>query len=184
MSQPRDVLPGPARRSTTARLGALAVVVALSGCQSGTVLFSADDESGTGISDFIQEKLLTADSTVELAMYTFTSIPLRDALIRTADRGVTVRICLDRSDDNAGINAEVALGLQNSSVQLKQGLSFAGEKIHHKFLVIDETSLMTGSFNFTDSADMRNDENLLYVVDPVIAGQYTAAFNELWERCE
>lgn len=158
---------------------------ALSACQSGAVLFSADDESGTSIADFIEQKLQTADTTVEVAMYTFTSLQLRDALIRAADRGVVVRICLDRSDENAGINAEVALGLENSgSVQLKQGLSFAGEKIHHKFTVIDETSLMTGSFNFTDSADMRNDENLLYIVDPVIAGQYTAAFNELWERCE
>lgn len=157
---------------------------ALSACQSGAVLFSADDESGTSIADFIEQKLLTADSTVEVAMYTFTSLPLRDALIRAADRGVEVRICLDRSDENAGINAEVAQGLENSSVQLKQGLSFAGEKIHHKFTVIDETALMTGSFNFTDSADMRNDENLLYIVDPVIAGQYTAAFNELWERCQ
>lgn len=158
--------------------------VALASCQSGAVLFSADDESGTSIAEFIESKLVTADSTVEVAMYTFTSIPLRDALIRTADRGVTVRLCLDRSDDNAGINAEVAQGLSNTAVELRQGLSFAGEKIHHKFVVIDETALMTGSYNWTDSADMRNDENLLYLVDPVIAGQYTAAFNELWERCE
>ena len=148
------------------------------------MLFSADDESGTSIAEFIESKLVTADSTVEVAMYTFTSIPLRDALIRTAERGVTVRLCLDRSDDNAGINAEVAQGLSDTAVALRQGLSFAGEKIHHKFVVIDETALMTGSYNWTDSADMRNDENLLYLVDPVIAGQYTAAFNELWERCE
>lgn len=167
-----------------ALLRALPVALSLGGCQSGAVLFSADDEGGSSIAEFIEGKLLTADSTVDVAMYTFTSIPLRDALIRTADRGVKVRICLDRSDDNAAINAEVAEGLEGSSVDLREGLSFAGEKIHHKFAVIDETALFTGSFNWTDSADMRNDENLLYLVDPVIAGQYSAAFAELWERCE
>jgi phosphatidylserine/phosphatidylglycerophosphate/cardiolipin synthase-like enzyme len=41
-------------------------------------------------------------------------------------------------------------------------------------MVIDETVLITGSFNFTDAAESSNAENLLTLPDPSAAATYLA----------
>jgi len=45
---------------------------------------------------------------------------------------------------------------------------------HHKVIVIDGETVLTGSFNFTKAAQEKNAENLLIIRDPALAAQYTA----------
>jgi phosphatidylserine/phosphatidylglycerophosphate/cardiolipin synthase-like enzyme len=45
---------------------------------------------------------------------------------------------------------------------------------HHKVIVIDGETVLTGSFNFTKAAPEKNAENLLIIRDPALAAQYTA----------
>lgn len=52
--------------------------------------------------------------------------------------------------------------------------------MHHKFCVIDNEVVITGSYNWTASADKRNNENLLVIHDAKIAQEYSAEFNRLW----
>jgi phosphatidylserine/phosphatidylglycerophosphate/cardiolipin synthase-like enzyme len=42
--------------------------------------------------------------------------------------------------------------------------------LHHKVIVIDERTVITGSYNFTSSAERDNDENLVIVDDEALAG--------------
>jgi phosphatidylserine/phosphatidylglycerophosphate/cardiolipin synthase-like enzyme len=52
--------------------------------------------------------------------------------------------------------------------------------MHHKFCVIDDVIVTTGSFNFSLNADTNNNENLLIIYDVSLAGEYSDEFGELW----
>jgi len=47
---------------------------------------------------------------------------------------------------------------------------------------VDDTTVITGSFNFSDNARDQNDENLLIISDPDLAAQYTGEFQRLWAQ--
>ena len=53
-------------------------------------------------------------------------------------------------------------------------------KMHHKVLIIDGRLLMTGSYNFTKSANRNNDENVLIIDSEEIVGEYLKEFYRLY----
>jgi len=52
--------------------------------------------------------------------------------------------------------------------------------MHNKFAIIDNRILLTGSYNWTFSANHRNDENLMVINDPVVISRYQNYFEKLW----
>ena len=54
-------------------------------------------------------------------------------------------------------------------------------KMHHKVFIIDNQTVVTGSFNPTFSADTKNDENLLIINDKKIASAFLREFDSLWQ---
>lgn len=51
--------------------------------------------------------------------------------------------------------------------------------IHHKVFIIDDKTVITGSYNPTKNGDKNNDENILIIHDPVVAGSFVEEFNQL-----
>jgi len=52
--------------------------------------------------------------------------------------------------------------------------------MHHKFAIFDGKLLVTGSYNWTDSAERYNHENVLVLEDPAIINRYQTRFNRLF----
>jgi len=52
--------------------------------------------------------------------------------------------------------------------------------MHNKFAIIDNRLLLTGSYNWTFSANNRNDDNLLIIDDPEIIARHQNYFEKLW----
>jgi len=53
--------------------------------------------------------------------------------------------------------------------------------MHNKYAVIDGKTVITGSFNWTVSAEKRNDENLLVIKRlPALVEAYEKNFEKLW----
>jgi phosphatidylserine/phosphatidylglycerophosphate/cardiolipin synthase-like enzyme len=52
-----------------------------------------------------------------------------------------------------------------------------GYILHHKVFIVDDVTVITGSFNVSENATNSNDENLVIVSDPDLAAQYVAEFN-------
>jgi phosphatidylserine/phosphatidylglycerophosphate/cardiolipin synthase-like enzyme len=109
-----------------------------------------------------------AQREILLQAYGFTSEPIAAALVAAKARGVTVRAIFDKSDRTArGSRADDLAGAGVPLlVDTVPGIA------HNKVLVIDSTEVITGSFNFTASAQKRNAENLLVIHDNGIAAQY------------
>ncbi len=52
--------------------------------------------------------------------------------------------------------------------------------MHNKFAVIDDSICLTGSYNWSESAELRNDENLLVLASPELAQAFDARFETIW----
>jgi phosphatidylserine/phosphatidylglycerophosphate/cardiolipin synthase-like enzyme len=127
----------------------------------------------------VENAIGAAKSEILMACYEFTSRDIAEALEAAAYRGVKVRIV---ADWKASHDRFTQVGvLQDAGIPIRLDRHYA---IHHnKFIVIDGTSLETGSFNYTTSADRHNAENALVLWNvPQIAEIYGREWERLWDE--
>ena len=58
------------------------------------------------------------------------------------------------------------------------------DKLHHKFAVIDNKTVITGSFNWSPAAAHINNETLLVIHSPMLASHFTREMNRIWRSAE
>jgi len=112
-------------------------------------------------------------------MYSFTDDELGQAVINAYGRGVDVKVLLDDGQDSeAGGREWPKLKEAGVSVKVehKTGL------LHHKFAVIDCDTVITGSYNWSDSADDKNFENAIIISCAAIAKDYINEFCRMSEE--
>ena len=56
--------------------------------------------------------------------------------------------------------------------------------LHHKIIIIDNDTVITGSFNFSKSAVQNNDENIVIIRDKVIASLYLEEWRRIWDSAQ
>ena len=117
-----------------------------------------------------------ARSSVDLAMFTFTSQPIMDALKRASGRGVKVRLMLF-SGQKFPFFKDAKLA--KMELRLKDGRKEQGQ-MHNKFAVLDRKLLINGSFNWTQTAEDANTENTIFTTQPAYVGPYQAQFESLY----
>ena len=108
--------------------------------------------------------------------YGFTHNAIAQALVRAHQRGVTVRVLLDQKSQDS--NRYVISVLTDAAVAVRQDGKHA--IAHNKVMVIDHAIVITGSFNFTNSAETRNAENVLILKSPDLALQYRLQWQNHW----
>ena len=136
------------------------------------VLFSPQDNCAREIVSQIDK----AKNYVYVAIYYFTSRPIAYALLKAKDRGVDIKVCLDK--EQPSYEYSKSRFLENKGINIK----LVGDSgiMHNKFCVIDDHITITGSYNWTVRADLENDENLLVIESQEIAKQYKEQFNKFW----
>jgi phosphatidylserine/phosphatidylglycerophosphate/cardiolipin synthase-like enzyme len=102
----------------------------------------------------------SAKSELDLLSYSFTSVPVVEALVRARHRGVTVRLVADEKDNLKADKARAALGaLVNAGADVR---TIRVYPIHHdKVIIADHQTVELGSFNYSDAAAHKNSENVL-----------------------
>ena len=117
-----------------------------------------------------------AEAFINIAMYTFTDQEITLSLANAQKRGVKVKVYLDRSQIESTYSISRFL-VQNG---IKVRISSNKYKMHHKFAIIDNRTLLTGSYNWTLSANNKNEENLMLIDDPEIIKIFQNQFVNLW----
>lgn len=126
-----------------------------------------------GCTDAIVTEINAARRTVHVEAYAFTSSPIARALVNAARRGVDVEVVLDKS--NATDRYTVATFLVGQGIPTYIDAKYA--IAHSKNIIIDGATIITGSFNFTKSAEYRNAETLLIIKGfPEVARKFEANF--------
>ena len=119
-----------------------------------------------------------SQKTLDGAIYGLTDEPIAQALIAAHKRGVNVRLVHDRTQ--AAGKRDVTQELQAAGIPVHIQRGSEGGILHDKFLVIDHTYVLTGSFNWTANATQKNDENFVVVDDQ--APKFEKEFERLWAR--
>lgn len=116
-----------------------------------------------------------AQRTIDVEAYLITAKQIVDALQSAQNRGVRVRIILDKN--NAGGIYSLAAYLSKTTLPVWRD---GRHKDHHnKVMLIDGRIIITGSFNFTDPSEDQNAENLLILRDkPTLFAAYEADFEK------
>jgi phosphatidylserine/phosphatidylglycerophosphate/cardiolipin synthase-like enzyme len=141
------------------------------------VAFSPD----RGATELVVQTINSAQTSVRLAAYGFTSKPIIVALLSAHQRGVDVELVLDKSNAESRYPEGAYLASQDIPVRLDYRYAI----MHDKFIVIDNQTVELGSFNYTPSAENRNAENVLVLHDdPDIAARYTQEWQRLWDESQ
>lgn len=163
---------------TEDRFGALSRVdtpypnVELNGA-SIEVYFSPDDGVEKRLIDLIGQ----AQHAIDFMAFTLTSDEMADAILAQAEAGVKVRGVFETSQASAAGGEYERLREAGLDVRLDGNRG----SMHHKVFVIDGEVLITGSYNFTRSAEERNDENVLVVFHADLVQEYLLEFEHLYE---
>ncbi|WP_022846665.1 MULTISPECIES: phospholipase D family nuclease [unclassified Desulfurobacterium] len=132
-----------------------------------------------GCTDTLIKEINSAKHSIDAAIYSFTSKKIVKAFIRAHKRGVKVRVIIDQG--TAKSKRCVAPILKKAGVPVRFKRGSGGGLMHNKFAVIDGRTVITGSFNWTVSAEKRNDENLVVIKDDLpLAHRYEKVFDRLW----
>ena len=118
-----------------------------------TVYFSPNG----GATEAIVRELGSAQHSIMVQAYSFTSAPIAKALLDAHKRGVKILAVLDKSNQTDKYSA--ATFLENAGIPVLIDAEHA--IAHNKVIVIDDSTVLTGSFNFSKAAEEKNAENLL-----------------------
>jgi phosphatidylserine/phosphatidylglycerophosphate/cardiolipin synthase-like enzyme len=119
-----------------------------------------------------------AKTSILLLGYSFTSKPITQALIRAKKRGVSVRIVLDHSQKSQKYSKEIVQTLLNNHLDVK--FDHSVKIAHNKVIIIDNLYTVTGSYNWTHSAEFKNAENLVFISSQEIAKKCGGYFKGRW----
>jgi phosphatidylserine/phosphatidylglycerophosphate/cardiolipin synthase-like enzyme len=115
-----------------------------------------------------------ARQSILVQAYSFTSAPIAAALVEAARRGVLIEVVLDKSNKTGRYSAADFVAHAGIPTWLDEKHAIA----HNKVMIIDGTTVITGSFNFTKAAEESNAENLLIIRSEDLASLYSKQFIE------
>ena len=119
----------------------------------------------------------TCKKTLDVAIFTFTRDSIAQAILEAYQRGVKVRCIGD--DGNSKVKGSDVRLLASVGIPCKtdNNLRF---HMHNKMAILDNSVVITGSFNWTSQAVNKNQDNILFIEDKNIANQYTDYYNQIW----
>ena len=121
-----------------------------------------------GCTHLVVKEIDMARQDIRVMAYDFTSMPIARALARAKRRGVDVQIVFD--SQNAGNFYSSVNFLRSRGIPIYVDTHV--QLMHDKVMIIDERTVITGSFNWTRAAEFHNAENLLVIRSRKLAGLY------------
>ncbi|MBR9700442.1 hypothetical protein GOV11_01090, partial [Candidatus Woesearchaeota archaeon] len=116
----------------------------------------------------------SAEKEIKFMTFTFTSDPIGEALLDASDRGVAVQGVFEKR-----LNPKYSEYPKLLEWGIDVSLDGNSGTMHHKVFIIDNTTVITGSYNPTWSASEKNDENLLIIRDSDSAVEFLGEFERV-----
>ena len=157
------------------------------------ILYENAIKEGAGLNKLLS-RLKTAEKSIDVCLFNITSEQLTKCVTDTIDKGVKVRLIVDGStfqSSGTQVKKFLAAGAfvrsswrSESALNKNLGDTEANGDylMHHKFAIIDDTILITGSFNWTMQALMGNNENIIITTSPDIRNPFLQEFESLWKK--
>ncbi len=129
--------------------------------------------------------LARAKSSIDMAAYVLTDRGIIDTLADAARRGVKVRIYLDGDDFSRNEKSSDALSALDAIPGVAIRRKAQGrDSMHLKSYLIDRRMLRTGSANFSYSGERFQDNDVVLLESPALAGVFARNFEAIWARAD
>ena len=103
---------------------------------------------------------------------------IADKLAEQAKKGIHVECLFDYGQANSKFSRSSYL--RGCGIKIAMSPNRSG-KMHHKVIIIDDETVITGSYNYSKNAEVSNDENILVVKNAKIASRYVKEFKRCWK---
>jgi len=114
-----------------------------------------------------------AHRSIHVLMFIFTLDVIADALLSAHKRGVEVKVVLDKSQSYGQFGA-----LKEAGIEVRNDTNWEGI-LHDKIAIIDYEIVLTGSFNWTGTAESSNNENMVVIRSAYLALRYESEFQRI-----
>ena len=173
---------------------------------TGTLTLQFSPTSSTrpweqSVNGLIARTLSQSTRSIDLALFVFSEQALANQLETQTQTGTKLRTLIDpgfayRSYSEALDMLGVTLPDQRCKIESDNRLwsrpiesvgmptLLEGDKLHHKFAVIDDTTVIVGSQNWSHAANTENDETLLVIQNPTVAAHFNREFERLYRTPE
>ncbi|MEZ4671846.1 MAG: phospholipase D-like domain-containing protein [Anaerolineae bacterium] len=140
------------------------------------ILFAPEDR----IVSALAVTLSSAQKSIQFLAFSFTLDDVAGVMQQKANQGVIVQGIFETTGSET--RSSELRPLLCSGLEMKQdGNPFV---LHHKVMIIDGKTVITGSFNFSAGARDENDENVVIITDPDLALQYQEEFARRWAEAK
>jgi competence ComEA-like helix-hairpin-helix protein len=145
----------------------------------------------------INQTLETATKSVDMALFVFSEQRFANTLESEHEKNTKIRVLIEKSFayrpyseglDMMGFALADKCKYELDNKPWYNPLTTVavpdlpkGDLLHHKFGIIDNKIVITGSHNWSEAANFGNDETLLIIENPVIATHYNREFERLYQ---
>ncbi len=131
---------------------------------------------GDACRNIIIDNIRSAINKISICVFTISDDRITDAIIDSHKRGKEIKIITD-NDKSLDLGSDIE---QLAQEGIKVKMDSSPNHMHHKFMVVDERALITGSYNWTLSAARYNHENVLLTKEATVIKSFLKEFNHLW----
>ncbi|NJO08156.1 MAG: DUF1669 domain-containing protein, partial [Chloroflexaceae bacterium] len=133
-----------------------------------------------GVAEHVVARVQSAQQRIRFLTFSYTDDATVEAMLARHAAGVSVQGVFETRN---------ARGTGSEYDRLKKaGLDVYEDgncyTMHHKVIIIDDATVITGSYNFTGRAEDTNDENLVIIDNPDVAEAYVEEFNRVYEQAQ
>jgi len=140
------------------------------------VYFSPGEDCVNHIVELIESSI----NQLDICVFTISDDRISRAIVDAMKNDVNVRIISD-NDKTKDLGSDIK-DLCNVGISVR--IDNTPNHMHHKFMVVDQKIVLTGSYNWTRSAANYNQENVISVEDDYVVSKFSSEFNRLWEVCD
>lgn len=119
-----------------------------------------------------------SEKTLDVAIYSFTLSDVGDAILKAKQRGVAVRIMTDQENCTYKYEEPILQELKKAKIPIKKNTHDG--LMHLKVAIADQKAVTTGSFNYTWSAQNKNDEVFVVIHNASTVAEFEKDFNAMW----
>ena len=134
--------------------------------------FSPEDKVRREIISEIKE----AKIGIDFMAFSFTITDIAEAMVRRMEKSVRVRGLFEKRSSGGAYARDNFLAASGAEIHFDRNPN----TMHHKVIVIDGETVITSSYNFSKSAESKNDENLLILHSEELAKKYVKEFESLF----
>jgi len=142
------------------------------------VCFSPNGGAKKNIIELIKD----SSESIDVMCYSFNARQIAESLLEAHNRGVIVRIILDRSQTKKKGSVHKFFKKNGIDIRLISGVRRG--VMHNKVAIFDSKTAVTGSYNWTEEAEHLNYDNALFSDDADIVDAYKKEFQKLWINAE